>query len=51
VPVSSSVIFIGSSSVLQDGLASDVFKIAGGLSKSNFGAEGFCFLAGFQKPQ
>ncbi|KYN31023.1 hypothetical protein ALC56_14835, partial [Trachymyrmex septentrionalis] len=32
-------------------LASDsALKVVAGLSKSNFGAEGFCFLAGFQKP-
>lgn len=52
VHVSNSVSFIVLSSVLE-GVTSDVFEAVAGLliSKSNFGAKGFCFLAGFQNPQ
>lgn len=49
VHVSNSASF--DSSFVSWGLTSDVFEVSAGLFKSNFGAKGFCFLAGFQKPQ
>lgn len=55
VHVSDSASFIDSSSALR-GIISEEIVVEGAaelivVSKSNLGAEGFCFLAGFQKPQ